>query len=773
MALKLEIREHQIKNANNVNVVIECNTNVATYVTGNVLDNNWHDISNDIGNLNQLELEWSRKTENIGQEKGTSFQIQIIGASYTKIFNTLFNTPCGVLNSFDVRITDLLCGVVFNLFEIKADNIEYCEGDGCILTLRLREQNLQQLCFSRTYIYDDWQKWFNSDATSTKQHPYFMVCVDYGKKAFQLGIDLLFLRGWQIARKRLGMDNYTAAPYIRDIILNATMKCGLQLETIFDAGLEAANDCLLWNYNGVYQKNNTTYNSPTNAFDYNTRGGNLILLPEFLDWICELYNAEWFIRNGKLTIRYATDVLNQNSFLDLSSIDNELIESICYSYDLTKKNHTKAYEYQIDPSDKASQQINYLYNDIVNFDPDNNNQMLEGEQTKQFKFASTGFVRDETRDDYIEEAISSAYDFSLALSFIFPIGMLFQPFRQAVYRRWQRKLIYDETFQFTGCVRLEGDGSMAMPRIIRKTPQSDIFEPRVIQTSVNAIQPYPYYNKGLKPYSILNDITKNVWNYPLYFESKFKGNLFDLHHELIDNPLFVNFGNKKITVKLALCCEFLKKLGLPIDDSIKLLETIDVNANNSMVLDEIKVNYKTMLIELIGRQIIKNNILGDRQICRGYSKLFNPRDELSNESLFGSAYYIFYLEYNGQVLINSKTSIGTTTPGVTYRDDGLGLGFNKVIDLINANPKIQSTGVKFLTTAIEADGSNNPFSYAISYPKYNNTNLKVSFGGTLSGGGGVYPYWSILIQGNNMYDVLGDGFNVNWEPNNMWQGGCS
>jgi hypothetical protein len=397
--------------------------------------------------------------------------------------------------------------------------------------------------------------------------------------------------------------------------------------------------------------------------------------------------------------------------------------------------------------------------------------MLEGEQTKQFKFASTGFVRDETREDYIEEAIDSAWDFSLALSFILPIGMLFQPFRQTVYRRWQRKLIYDETFQFTGCIRLEGDGSMATPRIIRKTPQSNIFEPRVIEAGVNTIQPYPTYNKGLKPYSVLNDITKKVWNYPLYFESKFKGNLFDLHHEVLDNPLFVNFGNKKITVKLALCCEFLKKLGLPIDESIKLLETINVNANNSMVLDEIKLSYKTMLIELVGRQIIKNSFLGERQICLGYSMLFNPKTEISNEVAFGNTYYIYYLEYNGQVLINSKTLLGTTTPGATYRDDGLGLGYNKVIDLINANPKIQSTGVKFLTTGIEAGGSPNSFSWAVSYPKYNNTNLKVSFGDTLIGGG-INPYWSILITGNSMYDVLGDGFNVNWDTNNMWHDEC-
>jgi len=53
--------------------------------------------------------------------------------------------------------------------------------------------------------------------------------------------------------------------------------------------------------------------------------------------------------------------------------------------------------------------------------------------------------------------------------------------------------------------------------------------------------PNTYYNPDSIEYDVSNDISQNnddrvIYNYPLYFDSMYHGNLFD-KHDPVDNPL--------------------------------------------------------------------------------------------------------------------------------------------------------------------------------------------------------------------------------------------
>jgi hypothetical protein len=86
-------------------------------------------------------------------------------------------------------------------------------------------------------------------------------------------------------------------------------------------------------------------------------------------------------------------------------------------------------------------------------------------------------------------------------------------------------------------------------------------------------------------------------------------------------------------------------------------------------------------------------------VAFGYATLFNGHLVAGDRVTGGEELYIDYLEVDGNVLINSAVVAGTVTGGFTATDMGYGIGYNKVVDVLNAVPEFAANGVRFVTAA--------------------------------------------------------------------------
>lgn len=87
------------------------------------------------------------------------------------------------------------------------------------------------------------------------------------------------------------------------------------------------------------------------------------------------------------------------------------------------------------------------------------------------------------------------------------------------------------------------------------------------------------------------------------------------------------------------------------------------------------------------------------KVAFGYATLFNGHLVAGDRVTGGEELYIDYLEVDGNVLINSTVVAGTVTGGFTATDMGYGIGYNKVVDVLNTVPEFAANGVRFVTAA--------------------------------------------------------------------------
>ena len=580
---KIEIRKHQIVNDQGVDIIVQCDqiNLTSNYVPGTISPNDWIDITNDVSGLQKISLKWElseTKSDGINNEKGISIGIIITGPSFNIVFDWLYGSVCSHLNSFDVRITDLEAGQPFRLFEIKADNNTYRPDDGCKLELTIREQDSRWHCLSKTNIYDNWQNWFSE--SGIKEHPCFLTCIDKRPaNMMRLGLKMFILSCPTIvtqivhgitderdetARKELGLIYFSPSPKIYDLILNAAMKCGYQLDTIFDPGNEEHNDCLFYPVSGKYHEDITdAVESPSLQFiadniDY-------IALSDFLDDLAIEKNAEWRAEGDVIRFKYKYDLLNEAPIYDFTILNDAYAIELLFNGQKKPKLYT--FKHQID--DGASNEVNVLYSDSINFDRGNNNLMLEGNKRIESRFASTGFVRDGMHKDYIVDTIrdgrTQAFMF-MAVAFIATAQSIIGAIvgvgvtltqtivLEALVTQWKNRFgsFFGEGAKYTGAVRLKLTDTVNIPRIIRWDGEN---MRRAKAAYVDNPIPNPEYNDQPKSYkdkytrlSQTNngfDDSYNMppsgsanyraFNYANYFDQDFVGNLADKHDATI-NP---------------------------------------------------------------------------------------------------------------------------------------------------------------------------------------------------------------------------------------------
>jgi hypothetical protein len=665
----LRRRQNQFEGAD---VIVQCNpvNGYAEYVPGTV-DNDtpfdtvvpedgWYDFTDYIEDVEKLSLSWdkvnsgssSSTPDGSNYDKGITSDLMFFDLAHAFIFNWLLSSECQILNAIEVKIIDLIARGEYRLFEIKNDNIDWAPIDEpCQFHIKLREQDTSWHCIHKTLIHDNWQHWFEDSAV--KQHPCFLTCIEPRPRLISSArmALLLFLHSNPLvnlidaitgesiledARKVLNANRFVDAPLVRTYIENVALKCGMSMDTIFDVGEEWENLCLYYPQAGfMHENNDNTVLSPSLAYHYDNRW--LITVAELMDKLKIVFAAEWYVTpNNTIVFKHTKDLVNLLPIYDFSADDAAPIYDLRYTFNGDKKAAYGRYEYQPDGSDLASQEASTLYNDIIDYDGPANNPMLEGEKSKNFEFAPTGFVRDGRSKDYLKLLIDDGkLGSSILLATVLVIiaalaaGVLtagaaavlvaFAAGWKAGINGKSNTLINEfvENDTYSGAVRLTSEQTMA-PRLIlwdgSSKGRAKAYEQGTLPT------PNTFYNPTSIPYDEKNKIDidnpgHTLYNYPLYFDGDFTGNLYDRYHETIDNPLKSLETHQEAKWNVDLCEDMLNLFGVfegqyaQIGKVVKLEDRLNYDVyvrigNINVDYDNNKINIKGTVIRRVNTPVV-------------------------------------------------------------------------------------------------------------------------------------------------------------------------
>jgi hypothetical protein len=585
-------------------------------------------------------------------DKAISSDFSFFDKSHAFIYNWLLSARFSTLNTIDVKIVDLIAGGAYRIFEIKADNIDYAPIDEpCQFNIKLREADPVWACIHKTFIFDNHQHWFED--SNIKTHPCFLTCIEPRPRLIQSarmalmmfvhsmpvikGVDAITSNTiFDDAREILNANRFIDAPLIRTYIQNVADKCGLSVDTIFDEGQEWENLCLYYPQSGFMHENNSnTVFSPSLSFHYDNRW--LITLPELLDKLKNVFCAEWFVTpNNTITFKHTKDLINLDPIYDFSADDSVPIYDLRYTFNGDKKAAYGRYEYQPDGSDLASQEVSTLYNDIIDYDGEANNSLLEGQKTKNFEFAPTGFVRDGRSKDYmkllINDGKTGASILLLILTVVFAVLLLgtltigagllllgavlaWKVFINGNSGDLINEFVENDTY--SGAVRLTSEQTMA-PRLIlwdgSSKGRAKAYEQGTLPT------PNTFYNPTSVPYDEKNKIDidnpgHTIYNYPLYFDGDFTGNLYDRYHETVDNPLKSLETHQEAKWNVDLCDDMLNLFGVfegqyaQIGKVVKLEDRLNYDVyvrigNINVDYDNNKINIKGTVIRRVNTPVV-------------------------------------------------------------------------------------------------------------------------------------------------------------------------
>lgn len=593
------------------NVLVQCSptTGYSEYVPGDV-DNTWYDYTNYTEEAEKLSFSWDKvnsgnsansQTNKDGSnfDKGITSELIFFDRAYDFIYSWLMTTECQILNAVEVKIVDLIAGGTYRIFEIKNDNIEFAPYDEpCRLKIKLREQDYAWHCIHKVFIFDNWQHWFEDSAV--KEHPCFLTCIEPRPRLIQsvrmalmifyhsslAGLVVDFFSGGELkenARKVLNANRFVDAPLVRTYIENIAGKCGLSMDTIFDEGQLWENLCVYYPQAGfMHESDADAVSSPSLAFHFDNRW--LITIAELLDKLKIVFASEWYVTpSNTIVFKYTKDLISVLPIYDFTATGSEPFYDLVYTFNGDKKPAYGRYQYQDDGSDLASQEMSTLYSDIIDYDGPENNPMLEGEKTKNFEFAPTGFIRDGRSKDYINlliddgktgakillvivfSVLTALIGGGITLTAAIAMGVIFYAWLGAIAINGDA--LEDEFVDgpiYTGAVRLTSE-QVLTPRLIL---WDGVSKWRAKAEAMFVLPtPNAYYNPNLTPYNEKNKIGEDnpgnvVYNYPLYFDGDFTGNLFDRCHDEIDNPLKSKESHQSAKWNVDLCENMLNLFGV-------------------------------------------------------------------------------------------------------------------------------------------------------------------------------------------------------------------
>lgn len=146
--------------------------------------NNYIDVTDKVSDLHQMSLTWTSEADTNGQtvpggefaKKSFSGALTFEDEAYTLIKQWLFTDQSAPLNSVDVQIEHVGCGI-YDDYVIKAVDVEFCDNTVCQLNVSLKQKDDAFTCIQNTLITDNHKGWFPVDGKpQNKKHPRFSYC---------------------------------------------------------------------------------------------------------------------------------------------------------------------------------------------------------------------------------------------------------------------------------------------------------------------------------------------------------------------------------------------------------------------------------------------------------------------------------------------------------------------------------------------------------------------------------------------------------------------
>lgn len=193
MELRIYFRQTQFsaiipipsQNINTGDNIIYIGNNPATIVPaqGTVSYPNYIDYTSSVANINTLAITWTTNRDEMGSEtagilnnkKSVTGQLTVTGDGYKFIKKILIDSVSAAINSIDVRVEQVGCGV-YDDFVINAQMITWSEDDICSFSITMKQKDAPIQCIQQTLIADNWQGWFMTNPANGKKHPRFMYC---------------------------------------------------------------------------------------------------------------------------------------------------------------------------------------------------------------------------------------------------------------------------------------------------------------------------------------------------------------------------------------------------------------------------------------------------------------------------------------------------------------------------------------------------------------------------------------------------------------------
>lgn len=644
MILRIFLRHLQMFDEKNNPIYYNgTNPNNLQVIQGLVPQTEWIEFTEDVEDLETLDFSWRLKESGSSGkgasnvDRGSSGEMTFTNKAYKFVMHWLNEHPASALNGIEVMIkTD---SGIFRDWVIKNDGLEYCDTDTCRISLSMRQKDDVYSCIQTTMITDNHSGMFSGKY----EHPRFAYCNEFRPAgvltalfslvalvgfialvlAFPIHLVIKVVRmivgavKWlsrgirrfhgelkeaEKATSPRGMQNTFVklliaisgcgrehpAPLIRDYISNVCAKCGIQVtphsaSIFFDPKSDYYNLTMLSaeTKKGIKDDNHSEYWIPDND--------PLLTLDMLLDKLKPLFNAEWKIRNNTLYFHRHDEDDKKEFIYDFINADkNLIIDGICYSWSERKKKAYARMGYVMDGFDNLTSDTKSRFNDIVEFNKPIN-PLLEGEDNKIVNdFCMARFRQDGIQEDYITDALKG----------MFAIVVISLGTAQIILHRFKDYLQGKK-----GCLVMQNHTTMFPKLIIWDGKSKRNAKAKYWHTfNVNEPIPNPIYND--KPYkeihpederrdSYYNENCK-LYNYPMSFDAKFTGNLYDRFHQ-IDDPRVNPPMNKKFKLKIPLCTADILKLGLYDDGDIKGLGAkVKLNAGTYYKegkITEINVNF--------------------------------------------------------------------------------------------------------------------------------------------------------------------------------------
>jgi hypothetical protein len=548
-------------------------------------------ITGRIDGIEQFTVTYRRRNEEGNQSTSFSSELTFYDDGYDWIYPKLINNVNGFNETIAVKIYDDCCSKVVFEGIIRGDSIDWC-SNGCYVSANIIEEEAALNCVKSTLI------WNNRFGFLQRNHPIIRYCVEtrpdfIASLLFMLGIfssmsfNLIFLPiiaflsifapnaadDLRAVRDTINSfyvqcGRYHPSPYLRDYIKNVCDICGLT----FNSSILNGDTKPYSNWGNIYL-DSVLVSAPVKKGRPRTDNNDTLIgdnVPnETLDtlmtnYLEPLFNAEYRIVGSILYFERKDFFQNTTPWIDFEQLlaSNKIHDNkVCWSWIDKPRPAFGDFKYSMDQIEYVGNEAISRWNDIVEWNPAPINKSQSGSKLVNPQLGCSRYRKDGLEPGSVfDDPKIAPYNFLLNLSGSSPFTNYKDVMTVAQHTFALYKIVlYDARYNRDGRV------------------QRDQFS--------NAFC-------GGSP----DNTAANVrYNYPYWFNEKYKNNLYTLFH-YIDNPRLPGTSNFNFDFTFDFDCGAF--------DTFSFDKTVGgLNLNGSIVngkINEIVVNFTNRTIKVTG-----------------------------------------------------------------------------------------------------------------------------------------------------------------------------